>query len=91
MFITGNALGICPNGLANGARFSTLDVDNDPYKTSCAIKYKGAWWYVWCHCSNLNGQYLAGHHSTSGDGIEWVPFHGYKYSLKTVKMMVKKQ
>ena len=55
----------------------------------CPVKCKGAWWYGACHHSNLNGQYLRGNHITSGDGVNWVHWKGYKYSLKTTIMMIK--
>ncbi|XP_061171670.1 angiopoietin-related protein 6-like [Saccostrea echinata] len=42
----------------NGMRFSTYDQKNDnAVEGSCAIEYRGGWWYNWCHKSNLNGEY----------------------------------
>ena len=73
----------------NNMKFSTFDRDNDILpNTHCAVQYKGAWWYRDCHHANLNGQYLAGHHVTSADGINWIPWHGYHYSLKSSTMMI---
>ena len=69
--------------------FSTYDMDNDIYAANCAVAYKGAWWYKTCHHSNLNGQYLFGHHDSGADGVNWYSWRGYHYSLKTVIMMIR--
>ena len=53
MYYTGTA-GDAMKG-HNGQPFSTFDQDNDDRGTDCAVTYKGAWWYVGCHDSNLNG------------------------------------
>ena len=64
-------------------QFSTNNNDNDENPAgSCAQDYKGAWWYNFCHRSNLNGLYLSGEHSSHADGVNWKPFRGQKYSLK---------
>ena len=86
----------------NGNKFSTRDKDNDEWVGhSCARRYKGAWWYRYCHHTNLNGLYLAGH-SAHGEGINWTKFsvyresihlwkwRGYNYSLKTTEMKTKR-
>ena len=39
-----------------------FDQDNDDTGSGCAVAFKGAWWYVGCHDSNLNGLYLNGAH-----------------------------
>ena len=75
----------------NGMRFSTFDCDHDMYSGNCATQFKGAWWYHVCHQANLNGAYLAGHHTSYADGIEWSTWHGYFYSLKSSKMMIAKR
>ena len=73
----------------NGMKFTTKDVDNDYNPNAqCAQTYKGAWWYNNCHSSNLNGQYLAGPHSSYADGVNWYHFKGCCYSLKTSEMKV---
>ena len=69
-------------------KFSTKNFDNDEDNRSCAQVFKGAWWYRHCHASNLNGQYLAGYHSSYADGINWVDFKGHHYSLKSSEMKV---
>ena len=71
-------------------QFSTRDSDNDINPDgSCAQLFKGAWWYSYCHHSNLNGLYLNGSHSSMADGVNWIPFKGYYYSLKRTEMKVK--
>ena len=74
----------------NGMRFSTKDSDNDGNGTySCAQRWKGSWWYKDCHISNLNGLYLAGSDTTWAKGVNWKPWRGYTYSLKTTTMKIR--
>ncbi|VDI30097.1 Hypothetical predicted protein [Mytilus galloprovincialis] len=70
----------------NGLKFSTMDND----KNSCAVTFKGGWWYNECHHSNLNGLYLKGSNTTFGEGINWFQWKGHKYSLKTTTMMIRR-
>jgi len=72
-----------------GQNFSTRDRDNDVAPGSCAVEYKGAWWYKDCHASNLNGLYLAGPHTTYADGIEWTDWTGHHYSLRVTEMKIR--
>ena len=73
-------------------QFTTKDQDNDPDTTrSCAVVFKGAWWYNTCHTSNLNGQYLGGPHVSYADGIIWDSFRGEYYSLKRSEMKLRPQ
>ncbi|XP_078661438.1 fibrinogen C domain-containing protein 1-like, partial [Branchiostoma floridae x Branchiostoma belcheri] len=72
----------------DGKPFSTKDRDNDEYSSSCAQKYKGAWWYNSCYRSNLNGRYHLGTHESSSNGVHW---HSWKlnYSLKRTEMKLR--
>jgi len=73
-----------------GYSFSTPDQDNDAYQQSCAIQFKGAWWYASCHISNLNGEYKpTGVMATFADGIIWKTWKEYYYSLKYVEMKIR--
>jgi ficolin len=73
-----------------GMKFSTQDQDNDNSPDSCAIKFKGAWWYNNCHDSNLNGDYKpTGVMTTDADGIIWQSWKGYYYSMKRVEMKIR--
>ena len=71
-------------------RFTTRDRDNDVASDrNCADVYMGAWWYSACHLANLNGLYLAGDHATAALGVNWEPYKGHYYSLKTTTMKIK--
>jgi len=73
-----------------GSSFSTPDQDNDDYPQSCAIEFKGAWWYNKCHLSNLNGAYKpTGVIPTYADGIIWKTWKEYYYSLNSVEMKIR--
>jgi len=72
-----------------GYKFSTQDQDNDVWTNSCAVTFKGAWWYDNCHSSNLNGAYLSGNHSSYADGVEWYAWTGHYYSLRFTEMKIR--
>ena len=71
-------------------QFSTKDADHDLGSGHCAQDYHGAWWYYYCHLSNLNGLYLRGPHKSYADGINWLAFRGHHYSLKGTEMKISK-
>ena len=73
----------------HGHKFSTRDQDNDVFYRSCAVKYKGGWWYGSCHNANLNGLYLRGNQSSYGDGVQWKLWTGYYYSLRFTEMKIR--
>ena len=73
-----------------GARFTTLDVDQDVADwANCAQMFTGAWWYTNCHSSNLNGRYLNGPHESYADGIEWYTWTQHYESLTKTEMKVR--
>ena len=74
----------------NGKQFSTRDDDNDNWSRNCAVSYMGAWWYNSCSSSSLNGVYHPSASPTDGTGIRWDHWHGWRYSLKTTTMMIKR-
>ncbi|XP_052075246.1 uncharacterized protein LOC127712688 isoform X1 [Mytilus californianus] len=65
----------------NGRTFSTKD-DN---RETCAVNYRGAWWYGSCYHSNLNGQYKG----TKAAGISWYYWKSTYDSIKTSTMMIR--
>ena len=75
----------------DGHKFSTRDQDNDANTLeSCAITYKGGWWYNACHYSNLNGLYHGGTYTSNADGVNWYSWRGHSYSLKFTEMKLRK-
>jgi len=78
----------------NSQKFSTYDIDNDNYATSCSKVFRGAWWYNSCHSSNLNGEYRWFDVKQPGyaRGVIWYKYKGtHEYSLKGVEMKVRRK
>ena len=74
----------------NGMKFTTKDSDNDHYKSNCAVAFKGAWWYVGCFRSNLNGLYS----KTQRTGTQYNNWYHWKkayVSMKFSEMKLKRQ
>lgn len=71
----------------DGMYLSTYDNDNDAWESNCGLEFHGGWWYSGCHWANLNGEYG---NTNYGEGIEWKAWRGHGYSMKEVKMMVRK-
>lgn len=69
----------------DGMFFTTYDNDNEG--RNCASVYRGAWWYNACHWANLNEEYG---NTNYGQGINWNSLKGVYYSMKEVRMMVRK-
>lgn len=75
----------------NAIMFTTKDQDNDARSNgNCAIDFSSGWWHKNCHCSNPNGLYLAGHTNLYGKGIIYTFWLKEYYSLKSIRLMVKK-
>lgn len=83
-----------PLANSTGVKFSTKDRNNDNHRSSnCARNYTGGWWLNVCGEANLNGRYLwlrAKGRSMRRKGIYWKPGTGPSYSLKAVKITIRR-
>ncbi|XP_078574846.1 uncharacterized protein LOC144861038 isoform X2 [Branchiostoma floridae x Branchiostoma japonicum] len=73
----------------NGISFTTSDNDNDPNTgANCASRFGGGgWWFpASCGWALLNGRY---NDSGSAQGVNWLEWRGYSYSLKTTSLKVR--
>uniref|UniRef100_A0A1I8J5Q9 Fibrinogen C-terminal domain-containing protein n=1 Tax=Macrostomum lignano TaxID=282301 RepID=A0A1I8J5Q9_9PLAT len=65
--------------------------DHDISTDNCATKYKGAWWFINCHCAHLNGEYKDASAAIGGahaQGVIWKSNFGYYYSLMEIEMLL---
>lgn len=86
-----NPLGSAGDSLSHhrNRSWSTPDQDNDEWEKNCARTRHGAWWYVKCYHSNLNGRY---HHRTDSSyayGVIWRGWGGQRYLLKRTEMKLR--
>ena len=76
--------------VSNDQAFSAKDMDKDAAPSvNCAEIFKGGWWHEACHESNLLGKYLAGPHKSYADGVNWLGWRGYQYSLMRAEMKIR--
>ncbi len=69
----------------NNMQFTTKDRENDAHdRVNCAENCRGAWWYVDCFYSNLNGLYG----SAGTRAMAWRQWKGLQ-SLKSSTMMLR--
>ncbi|KAJ8000130.1 hypothetical protein DPEC_G00201650 [Dallia pectoralis] len=70
----------------NGRHFYTHDKDVKLFITSCAMSYKGGWWYKNCHDANLNGLYNTNVHHM---GVIWTAWKGRDFSIPFTEMKLR--
>ena len=86
-----NPLGSAGDSLSHhrNRSWSTLDQDNDEWDGNCARTRHGAWWYVTCYHSNLNGRYRHRTGSSHAYGMSWRAWKGQKNLLKRTEMKLR--
>ncbi|XP_067321172.1 tenascin-X [Anolis sagrei] len=70
----------------SGSVFSTRDRDPNRLIISCAVSYRGAWWYHNCHYANLNGLYA---NNRDHQGINWFNWKGFEFSIPFTEMKIR--
>ncbi|XP_063917799.1 microfibril-associated glycoprotein 4-like isoform X2 [Zophobas morio] len=71
-------------------KFSTPDRDQDTKDDeNCAATRHGSWWFLNCFYGYLTGEYIGPGLTKNHRNIHWNSFHGYEYSLKQVRMMIR--
>ena len=86
-----NPLGSAGDSLSHhrNRSWSTSDQDNDEWEKNCAESRHGAWWYVSCYHSNLNGRYRHRPDSLKAYGVVWRGWGGQKHLLKRTEMKLR--
>ncbi|XP_064140063.1 tenascin-X isoform X2 [Loxodonta africana] len=70
----------------SGSVFSTRDRDPNNLLISCAVSYRGAWWYRNCHYANLNGLYGS---TVDHQGVSWYHWKGFDFSVPFTEMKLR--
>ncbi|XP_061194792.1 angiopoietin-4-like, partial [Saccostrea echinata] len=75
-------------GQHSGGLFSTKAQDNDSWGKSCAVVYKGGWWFKSCLNCDLNRPY---HRSAvqKWASVVWYQFGNENRSLRNKRMMIR--
>ncbi|MXQ99243.1 hypothetical protein E5288_WYG005388 [Bos mutus] len=70
----------------SGSVFSARDRDPNNLLISCAVSYRGAWWYRNCHYANLNGLYGS---TVDHQGVSWYYWKGFDFSVPFTEMKLR--
>ncbi|XP_037698375.1 tenascin-X isoform X6 [Choloepus didactylus] len=70
----------------SGSVFSARDRDPNNLLISCAVSYRGAWWYKNCHYANLNGLYGS---TVDHQGVSWYTWKGFEFSVPFTEMKLR--
>ncbi|XP_072584783.1 tenascin-X isoform X10 [Vulpes vulpes] len=70
----------------SGSVFSARDRDPNNLLISCAVSYRGAWWYRNCHYANLNGLYGS---TVDHQGVSWYYWKGFEFSVPFTEMKLR--
>nr|XP_058934148.1 tenascin-X isoform X2 [Kogia breviceps] len=70
----------------SGSVFSARDRDPNNLLISCAVSYRGAWWYRNCHYANLNGLYGS---TVDHQGVTWYYWKGFDFSVPFTEMKLR--
>ncbi|XP_024212891.2 tenascin-X isoform X2 [Pan troglodytes] len=71
----------------SGSVFSARDRDPNNLLISCAVSYRGAWWYRNCHYANLNGLY--GSTVDHQVRVSWHHWKGFEFSVPFTEMKLR--
>src|SRR5688572_1680977 len=74
----------------NGYQFTTKDADHDARSDiNCAQTHPGAWWFINCQSSHLNGVYISGGQTSFEYGIVWPSYRNtFLYFQKMTEMKI---